>query len=140
MKTQVLPLLRKSVNNPDEITHLGKGKLEIVNLEGTIIGRVTLKPGWRWSHDARPVIGTASCPSHHTQFILSGRLMIQMEDGSQLELQAGDAAVIPPGHDSWVIGDEPCILIDFTGLEEYTQSAQTNRWENESEERYTDFD
>ncbi len=137
MKTQLLTLMKKSLNSPDQIKHLGKGKVEIVDLEGSMIGRVTLKPGWRWSHDARPVLGTQSCFSHHNQYILSGRLMILMEDGNQMELQAGDAAVIPSGHDSWVIGDEPCILIDFTGAEAFSQQE---KGEYEEKERFTDFD
>jgi quercetin dioxygenase-like cupin family protein len=137
MNTQLLTLLKKSLNSPDEVKHLGKGKVEIVNLEGTRIERVTLKPGWRWSHDARPILGTQCCLNHHTQYLISGRLMVQMEDGHQMELHAGDAAVIPSGHDAWVIGDEPCLLIDFMGAKE---SSSWETPENETQERFTDFD
>jgi|WetSurMetagenome_2_1015567.scaffolds.fasta_scaffold1448660_1 quercetin dioxygenase-like cupin family protein len=137
MNTQLLTLTRKSLNSPDEIKHLGKGKVEIINLEeGTRIERVTLKPGWRWSHDARPVLGTPSCPSHHTLYLISGRLMILMEDGHQMELQAGDAAIIPSGHDAWVIGDEPCVMIDFMGAKEFVPSERS---EYEAQERFTEF-
>jgi quercetin dioxygenase-like cupin family protein len=136
MNTQLLTLIKKSLNSPDEIKHLGKGKIEIVNLEGTMIQRVTLKPGWRWSHDARPVLGTQSCPSNHTQYLINGRLMILMEDGHQMELQAGDAAIVPSGHDAWVIGDEPCVLIDFMGAKEFSEWEKP---EYEAQERFTEF-
>ena len=79
-----------------------------------MLTRCTLQPGWRWSQHVRPLTRTESCQVQHIQYVLSGRLTIRMDDGSRLDLQAGDFAVIAPGHDAWVVGDEPFVAVDFS--------------------------
>ena len=76
-------------------------------------GRAVLNPGWRWSTDVKPLVGTQSCEVSHTAYIISGRLRARMNDGTEAELAAGDAHYVSPGHDGWVVGEEPCIVIDF---------------------------
>ena len=124
MITQTDKALKKSLNSPDETRPVGNGLIELVNLEGVKIARVTLKPGWSWSQDVKPAAKTESCRQEHVQYVLSGQLAVVMDDGTELELKAGDVAVIPPGHDARVVGDEPFTAIDFAGLEEYAKSRQ----------------
>jgi hypothetical protein len=113
---------RKSLDSPDEKREFDKGKLELVTLAGVTFGRATLQPGWRWSTSVKPIVKTDSCEAPHTQYVISGRLMVKMDDGKQEELGPGDASVIPPGHDAWVVGSEPVVLIDLTGMSNYAKS------------------
>jgi quercetin dioxygenase-like cupin family protein len=113
--------MKKNLNAPDKTRRFSNGLLEVIDLEETSFARVTLKPGWRWSQDVRPISGTESCQVAHYQYVLSGRLMIVMDDGSEMELHPGDVAVIPPGHDAWVIGDDEFVAIDFGGMKEYAK-------------------
>jgi class 3 adenylate cyclase len=108
-------LQRKSLKRPEEIRPLGRGRLELVELGEAAIGRVTYQPGWRWSEDLRPIVGTASCEVHHIGFVLSGTLRVQMDDGSRIDLTPEDAFEVPPGHDAWVVGDEPFVAVDSLG-------------------------
>lgn len=87
------------------------GRTEILQLEDITLARLTLEPGWRWSSHEKPLVGTESCQVPHTVFVLSGRLQVVLDDGEEAELRAGDAAYIPPGHDGWVLGTEPCVLV-----------------------------
>lgn len=89
------------------------GQLNAVTLDGTQLVRAVFNPGWRWSIDVRPQAGTASCQARHTGIVLSGRFGIRMDDGTEAELGPGDAHVVAPGHDAWVIGDEQCVLVDI---------------------------
>ena len=79
------------------------------------VTRVTYAPGWKWSEHIKPVVGTDSCQVPHFGYVLAGRLKTVMDDGTAAELEPGDIAIIPPGHDAWVTGDEPCIILDFQG-------------------------
>lgn len=101
--------------------------------------REVLAPGWRWSVDIRPVVQTDQCRAFHQICILSGRLHVQVEDGAELDLHAGDVAVIPPGHDAWVVGDEPCKTADFS--QDYAQLIEAgevfNRLTNRDGSRRT---
>jgi hypothetical protein len=94
------------------------------------VGRATFQPGWRWSVDVKPVAETELCQVTHTGYVLSGREVVRMADGTEVELGPGDAFVIGPGHDAWVIGDQPCVTLDFNGT-----SAQFGSPNAESEER-----
>ena len=123
MISSTLKALWKSLDAPDEVRGFSNGRIELVHLADVTIGRVTLRPGWKWSKDLKPIVKTESCEAPHTQYVISGRLLIAMDDGTRSELKAGDAAVIPPGHDAWVLGDEPFIAIDFTGLKDYARRA-----------------
>jgi uncharacterized cupin superfamily protein len=110
---------KKSLNAPDETRTFDKGKLEIANLGNISIGRFRLEPGWKWSTSVKPIVKTVSCQAPHTQYIISGKIKVKMDDGREEEFQAGDVAYIPPRHDAWVIGNEPLIGIDFTGAKTY---------------------
>lgn len=108
---------RKSFSEPDEVkTPFPKTKFEVVNLGGLTANKETLEPGWKWSECVKPTVKTGSCQKFHVKFILSGRQMVAMDDGTQMELGPGDFAVIQPGHDAWVVGDEPNILLELAGL------------------------
>ena len=105
----------KNLDTPDDKRSFDHGQLAMVNLQGATIGRATFEPGWRWSTDVKPTAGTESCQVAHTAYVVSGRMRVRMDDGAELDLGPGDAHVVGPGHDAWVIGDEPLVTIDFTG-------------------------
>jgi quercetin dioxygenase-like cupin family protein len=88
-----------------------------------VVGRATYEPGWRWSVDVAPVAGTSSCRVAHVGFILAGRAGVAMDDGSVFELRAGDVFAIAPGHDSWVIGDEPYVSLHILGGDAYATAG-----------------
>lgn len=109
----------KNFKSPDELRELPKTKIEVVNFKGLSIMRVTFQPGWKWSECVKPTAGTNSCQAPHTNYIISGRIVVAMDDGLQKEMGPGDVAIIPPGHDAWVVGNEPCVAIDFTAGDMY---------------------
>jgi quercetin dioxygenase-like cupin family protein len=114
----------KNLDSPDETRPFAdKGKADIVKLGGVTVGRAVFEPGWKWSEHVKPIAGTESCQSSHTGYVISGRQHILMDDGTELDLNPGDAFVIPPGHDGWVVGDEPAVALDFTGMEQYAKRA-----------------
>jgi hypothetical protein len=108
----------------DETRTPAKTKVDVVRLTGTTAARLTLEPGWRWSECIKPVVGTDSCQVRHVGVAHSGRIHISHEDGSEQEINAGDAYVIEPGHDAWVVGDEPFVGFEFEprAAEEYARS------------------
>jgi hypothetical protein len=108
-------LLAHSLDHPDERMEFADGRLDIVRLGDRHVGRLTLEPGWRWSRSVAPLAGTDSCPAPHLGYVVSGRLHVRMDDGSQGEAGPGDAFWIAPGHDAWVVGDEPVVLVDVEG-------------------------
>ncbi len=113
--TQV-PLLKKSFDQPDETKQpFPHTVFQIVNLAGLSFNRETLQPGWRWSKDVKPVAKTPLCMKSHVKIFLSGRQRIRLEDGTEMEYGPGDVAVMPPGHEAWVVGDEPNVLIELSG-------------------------
>lgn len=93
---------------------VGNADLAVASVGDATITREVMHPGWRWSTDVKPVVGTDLCRASHQFFIASGRLHVVMEDEAEIELGAGDAGIIPPGHDAWVVGDQPCEMIDFS--------------------------
>jgi len=106
----------KNLSKPDETRNLPKTKIEIVDFNNsTVIMRATFQPGWKWSECVKPTAGTKSCQVPHINYVLSGRMKIVMDNGLELEMGPGDAVEIPPGHDAWVVGPEPCIALDFAG-------------------------
>jgi quercetin dioxygenase-like cupin family protein len=105
----------KSLDAPDETRPFENGKAELVTLGGVTVGRGVLEPGWRWSEHVKPIAGTDSCQVTHTGYVVSGRLKVVMDDGSEGEAGPGDAYVIPAGHDAWVVGDQTFISVDFSG-------------------------
>jgi quercetin dioxygenase-like cupin family protein len=107
----------RSLNEPDECRPTAdKGRIEIVSLGEASVGRATFEPGWRWSEHVKPLAGTEQCEVTHIGYVVSGRQLVRMSDGTEVELQPGDAFVIGAGHDAWVVGDEPCVTLDFNGI------------------------
>ena len=106
-------LQRKSFERPDESRRFATGRIDIVNLDETSLGRVVFEPGWRWSKDVAPVAGTASCQNRHLGYAIAGHLHVVMDDGIELDIRGGDAYEIPPGHDAWIVGDETWDAIEF---------------------------
>ena len=119
-----MKMQKKSMNSPDEVRNFPKGKLKLVNFEGITYGLATFKPGWRWSTSIKPMVKTESCQAPHTNYHLSGRMAVKMDDGSKAEFGPGDIGVIPPGHDAWVIGKKPVVVIDITGMVNYAKKAK----------------
>jgi mannose-6-phosphate isomerase-like protein (cupin superfamily) len=103
----------KSFESPDESRAPDKTRVAVVDLGSVKAARMTLEPGWRWSECIKPIAGTDSCQVHHVGTVASGRLHVEHEDGTAVELGPGDAYVIEPGHDAWVIGNEPVVAYEF---------------------------
>ena len=116
----------KHFATPDEVRDFPNGRAEVLTIGGGSVGRMTFQPGWRWSNDVKPLAGTASCEAPHFQYHLSGRLGILMDDGTELEAGPGDVTSLPSGHDAWVIGDEPVVVIDWFGASNYARAASRN--------------
>jgi hypothetical protein len=112
------PVLRR-FETPDEVRSFAKGRFELVRIGGMTIGRASYEPGWRWSTDVGGASGEASCQVEHVGLVLSGCATAAMDDGTVYEMRAGDLFYIPPGHDSWVVGDEPYVSLHFLGADEY---------------------
>jgi quercetin dioxygenase-like cupin family protein len=106
---------------PDETRSFEKGKFEIVKVGGLTIGRASYDPGWKWSEHVRPAAGTRSCEVEHVGLVLSGKAKVRMDDGAERELRPGDLFAIAPGHDSWVVGDEPYVSLHFLGADAYAK-------------------
>jgi hypothetical protein len=111
----------KSLNAPEEVRRFDKGKLELVTVDGAMIGRATFEPGWKWSTCVKPIANTPSCAAAHFGYQISGTLVTKMDDGAETTSKAGDVLMIPPGHDAWVEGNEPVIVIDFQGFANYAK-------------------
>ena len=119
-------LQRRRFTEPAETRTFPHGKVDIVEMDDHVVGQMTYEPGWRWSVDVKPIAGTDACMYHHIGYTLSGRARTQMRDGSELEVGPGDVFEIPPGHDAWVVGDEPWVSVDFEAMRSYgrTQAAE----------------
>ena len=114
----------KNLDRPEETRPLvDKGKVEIVRVGGQTVGRVTFEPGWRWSEHVKPLAGTDSCQQTHLGHCTSGRMHVRMDDGSEMEIGPGEVFSIPPGHDAWIVSDEPFVGVDFFGMEEYAKQG-----------------
>ncbi len=113
------PIQKRTFTQPDSIRTSDKGKTELVALGGITLGRATLQPGWRWSTSVKPLMDDESCQASHLQYHVSGRLHVVLDDGSEEEFVAGDLSLLPPGHDAWVVGDEPVVTIELSGLVHY---------------------
>jgi quercetin dioxygenase-like cupin family protein len=120
-------LLRKSLDSPDESRTFGAGMghLDVVTTDDGTVGRAVFEPGWRWSDHVEPIAGTDSCEAAHTGYVISGQMRVVMDDGRQEVFTAGDLMVISPGHDAWIIGSEPCVVIDWQGFADYAKASAT---------------
>ena len=121
MKTVITEMERKSLDAPDERRAFPKGQVQVVTVGGTTFGRATLQPGWKWSESVKPIVGTETCQTEHLQYHVSGRLHVVMDDGKEAEFGPGDVALVPPGHDAWVVGNEPVVIIDILGMANYAK-------------------
>jgi hypothetical protein len=111
----------KTFEEPDEIREFPNGKAEIVKVGGGEIGRLVLQPGWRWSNDVKPIANTRSCEAPHFQYHVQGRLAIHMDDGTEFIAGPGDVTSLPSGHDAWVGGSEPVVVVDWFGAGSYAR-------------------
>ena len=118
-------LTKKSFDSPDEKRTPDKTVVEIVDLGGAKAARMTAQPGWRWSECIKPIAGTDSCQVHHIGVVVSGQLHVVHDDGSEADVEAGFAYGIDPGHDAWVVGDEPFVAYEFdsTAAETYAKGS-----------------
>lgn len=112
----------KSFRKPDEVRKFPKGRVEIIKIGGALIYRAIYEPGWKWSDSVKPMVGTKSCESSHFQYHLSGVLKVQMDDGTEFECRSGDVCLFPAGHDAWVVGDKPVIVVDFQSMVDYAKT------------------
>jgi quercetin dioxygenase-like cupin family protein len=118
-------LQSKQFNAPDEVRPFAAdmGQVELVQLDDNAVGLGTFQPGWRWSEHVKPLSGTDSCQVEHIGYVLRGRMNVAMDGGDELEVGPGDVFLMPPGHDAWIVGDEPCVLLDFGGLSGYAKAG-----------------
>ncbi len=121
MSTTVAKVENKNFNTPDEIRKFEKGRVDVVNLGGSIVARATFEPGWKWSTCVKPIANTNSCMAAHLGYQLLGTLVTKMDDGTESTSRAGDVLNIPPGHDAWVSGNENVVVLDFAGMANYAK-------------------
>jgi hypothetical protein len=113
----------KSFGEPDEMREFPNGRAEILSIGRAEVGRMTFRPGWRWSDDVKPIAGTDSCEAPHFQYHVSGQLAIRMDDGTEMIAKPGDVTSLPSGHDAWVVGDEPVVVVDWYGASNYAKRS-----------------
>ena len=113
----------KSFRRPDEVREFPRGRAEIIKAGGAEIGRLVFQPGWRWSKDLQSTAKTKSCEAPHFQYHVSGRLGIKMDDGTEFIAEPGDVTSLPSGHDAWVVGTEPAVVVDWFGASKYAKKA-----------------
>jgi hypothetical protein len=108
---------------PEETRTPDKTRVDLIRMGDTTVGRFAFEPGWRWSECIKPVAGTDSCQARHVGIVGSGTMGVSHEDGTEMELAAGDAYVIEPGHDAWVVGEQPVVAFEFESraAEEYAR-------------------
>ena len=117
---------KKRFEEPDERREVPKANVEVLNLGDATAMRGTFEPGWKWSECVKPIVGTESCEVEHLGYVVSGTMVCKMDDGTEHTFKQGDAAYIPPGHDAWVPGTEPCVFLDFQGGSNYAKPQQSS--------------
>ena len=105
----------KHFGKPEEIREFPNGRVEFITVGDMIMGRAVLQPGWRWSVCVGPIVKTPTCETAHVQYQIAGVLRVHMDDGTEFDIKPGDVANIPPGHDAWVVGDEPVVALECHG-------------------------
>ena len=113
---------QKTFTEPDETRSFELGQLDLLKIGDSEIGRLTLQPGWRWSAHIKPIAGTDLCEAPHFQYHVQGTLHIVMGDGTEFDAVAGDVTALPKGHDAWVVGDQPVVVIDWWGASNYAKN------------------
>ncbi|MCJ0875114.1 cupin domain-containing protein [Streptomyces sp. AP-93] len=116
-------IVRRGFDSADETRRFedGKGRLDLLNTTNGPVGRAVFEPGWQWSQHIKPIAGTDSCEAAHVGYIISGRMKVVMDDGESVEAQPGDFIQVDPGHDAWVLGDEPCVVLDWQGYGDFAK-------------------
>lgn len=114
---------KRSLDSPDERRPAGAGEGKVINLSGLTFLHMTLQPGWRWSKDVKPIAKTESCQAPHVGYVISGHLHGVMDDGTEMDVGPGDFYSIPPGHDAWVVGNEPYVGLDVTGSAKWARPS-----------------
>ena len=116
-------VILKRFEHPDESRTFEKGRFELIKVGGMTIGRASYEPGWKWSQHVGAAMGKTSCDVEHVGYVVSGTATAAMDDGRIIEMKAGDFFYSAPGHDSWVVGDEPYVSLHFMGAEKYATKA-----------------
>ena len=112
---------QKSFAVPDETRAFEHGSLDLLTIGGAEIGRLTLQPGWRWADHVKPIAGTDLCEAPHFQYHVSGTLRVRLADGTEFDAAPGDVTALPAGHDAWVVGNEPAVVVDWWGASNYAK-------------------
>jgi hypothetical protein len=110
---------QKTLDRPDQTRAFERGRLDLVEIGGGVVGRLTLMPGWRWSEHVKPIAGTELCEAPHFQYHVAGVLHVVMGDGTEFDARPGDVTALPSGHDAWVVGEDPVVVVDWQGASEY---------------------
>jgi hypothetical protein len=105
----------------DEVREFSHGRLELLHVGGSDIGRLVLQPGWRWSEHVKPIAGTELCEAPHFQYHVAGTLRIRTADGAEFDAVPGQVTSLPAGHDAWVVGDEEVVIVDWWGASNYAK-------------------
>ncbi len=114
-------LASRNFSASDDVRTFDKGRMEVITLGGATVGRATFSAGWKWSECVKPVAGTESCQVAHLGYVVSGRMHVVMDDGTEGEAGPGDLVEVSPGHDAWIVGDEPCVFLDVQGAANYAR-------------------
>lgn len=114
---------RKDLNTPDETRRFTLGRVDLIDIGGGSVGKLTLEPGWRWSTHLKAVAGTELCEAPHFQYHVSGVLHVVMEDGAEFDAHPGEVTALPSGHDAWVVGEEPVVVVDWCGASNYARES-----------------
>jgi hypothetical protein len=114
----------KNMSTSTEVRKSEHSKVELVNIAGGTVGRFVLQSGWKWSNDIKPIVKTEWCEAPHLQYLISGKYHVKMRDGTEFDIGSGDVASVPPGHDAWVVGDEPAVGIEFVGARIATEGPK----------------
>ena len=112
---------QKGFATPDDVRTFDHGEMRLLKIGGAEIGQLILEPGWRWSGHVKPIAGTEFCEAPHFQYHVQGTLHVVMADGTEFDACAGDVTALPQGHDAWVVGDDPVIVVDWFGASNYAR-------------------
>lgn len=116
----------KNVSAPDEVRAFALGHMDIVSIGQATLGRAVFEPGWRWSDSIKPIVGTTSCEVAHVGYMIRGHMRVRMNDGTEYDGAAGDFVVFQPGHDAWVVGDEPVEYLELAGARDYATARHVH--------------
>ena len=114
----------KNMSSSKEVRKFPNGKVELVDIAGQTVGRFVLEKGWKWSNDLKPIVKTEWCEAPHLQYVISGMYRVKLKDGTEFDIGPGDIASVPPGHDAWVVGNEPIVGIEFVGARVATEGPK----------------